>query len=329
MKVREQRTVGTRETGPDPIRSRLRRIGWSTAAVVALAALGGCGVGAGDTPEDIGLRVTDRFGTEVVADRPEADVEGEDTVVRLLQRNATADTSSGGAFVSAIDGRAGGEAQDGTTPYWIFFRNGVFSDEGAANVRVEDGDRIWWDLHDQRVANVQAVVGSFPMPFAARDGEERVPVQLGCVDVASPACTVAAERLAAADVAVTAEQLRPEGRPTQLRVIVGAWSELRRDPVAARLEGTPRSSGVLARVRGSRLVPYRADGSAAPAVPSGWGIVAATRIGRGPVTWIVGGRTEADAEAAAEQLTADALDGAFALHVRDGAAERLPLPGAE
>lgn len=297
--------------------------GAATTMVIA-----GCGVGAGEAPEDVGLRVTDRFGSEVVLDRPQADVAGEDTVVRLLQRNTEIDTNSGGAFVAAIDGRAGGESTDGTTPYWVFFRNGVFSDEGAAGHELVSGERIWWDRHDERVANVQAVVGSFPMPFAARDEDGAVPVELGCADPAGAACTVAAERLSAAGIAVTAGAFASRTSSSRLRVLVGPWSALRRDPVAARLEGTPRTSGVLARIDGARLTPFTADGTAAKPLTSGWGLVAATRTRRDPVTWIVTGRSTADAEAAAEQLTADALDGRFALLVRDGVAGPLPVTEA-
>lgn len=303
-----------------------RRIGRPLTAVVAILAVAGCGVGAGETAEDVTLRVTDRFGSEVVVDEPQAEVEGEDTVARLLQRNTTIETSAGGTFVAAIGGRAGGEAQDGSTPYWIFFRNGVFSDEGAAGRKIVSGERIWWDRHDQRIANVQAVVGSFPMPFAARDDDGSVPVELGCADPSSAACTVAAERLSAAGVAVTAGELEPQAAPTRLRVLVGPWSALRRDPVAARLELEPRASGVLARIRGTRLTPFAADGTAAAPLTSGWGLVAATRTRREPVTWIVAGRSAADAEAAAEQLTPDALAGRFSLLVRDGAPEPLPVP---
>lgn len=305
--------------------ARGRRVGGPLAALAAIVAIAGCGVGAGETPEDVGLRVTDRFGSDVVLDRPQAKVEGEDTVVRLLQRSTTIDTSGGGTFVAAIDGRAGGESTDGTTPYWIFFRNGVFSDEGAAGKRLVSGERIWWDRHDERVANVQGVVGSFPMPFAARDEDGAVPVELGCADPDGAACRVAAERLSAVGVAVTAGELVPQAAPTRLRVLVGPWSALRRDPVAARLEREPRVSGVLARIDGSRLTPFASDGTAAEPLTSGWGLVAATRTRREPMTWIVGGRSAADAEAAAEQLTADALAGRFALLVRDGVAGPLPV----
>lgn len=305
--------------------TRSRRLGLPLSAAVVAVAIAGCGVGAGETPEDVGLRVTERFGSKAVLDRPQADIEGEDTVVRLLQRNTTIETNGGGTFVASIGGRAGGEAQDGSTPYWIFFRNGVFSDEGAAGRKIVSGERIWWDLHDQRIANVQAVVGSFPMPFAARDGDGSVPVELGCADPSGNACTVAAERLAAAGVAVTAGELEPQAAPTRLRVLVGPWSALRRDPVAARLEREPRVSGVLARIRGTRLTPFAADGTAAEPLTSGWGLVAATRTRREPVTWVVSGRSSADAEAAAEQLTPDALAGRFALLVRDGAPEPLPV----
>jgi hypothetical protein len=322
------RTTTDRDQQDGRATAARRRSGAALAVAAALVTLAGCGVGAGETAEDVGLRVTDRFGTEPVLDRPQAEVEGEDTVARLLQRNADVETSGGGTFVAAIEGRAGGEPRGDATPYWIFFRNGVFSDEGAAGDPIVSGERIWWDRHDQRIANVQAVVGSFPMPFAARDDDGAVSVELGCADPAGAACTVAAERLTAAGVAVTAGELQPQSAPARLRVLVGPWTALRRDPVAARLEREPRTSGVLARIRGTRLTPFRADGTAAEPLDSGWGVIAATRTRREPVTWVVAGRSAADAEAAAEQLTEDALAGRFALLVRDGVPEALPVPGA-
>ncbi len=307
------------------IRSGRRPVRLAVAAVLGLA-VAGCGVGAGDAPEDVGLRISDGFGDLPTFARTPVVVEGEDTVIRLLQRNATVETSGGGSFVESIEGRAGGEQVGDSAAYWIFFRNGNFSDQGAADVRVRSGDRIWWDRHDGRIANVRAVVGSFPMPFVEREADgASVPVELGCADPAGAACTTAAARLDAAGVEVTAGALRPDARSTALRVLVGTWDEVRRDPVAARLESGPKTSGVLAQIRGRAIIPYRVNGRARTTLPDGWGIVAALRPGREPATWVVTGPSDADTEAAAEQLTAEALAGRFALLVSDGTAGPLPV----
>jgi len=95
-------------------------------ALLAAAALAGCGVGAGESPDGVRLTVTDRFGTQTVIERTAPEVGGEDTVMRLLQRNARVSTRYGGGFVQAIEGRAGDEHVD-----WFYFVNGIQPAEGA------------------------------------------------------------------------------------------------------------------------------------------------------------------------------------------------------
>ena len=50
--------------------------------------LAGCGLGSGETPRDVALRVTDDFGGGAISDSGHPRLEGEDTVMRLLRRNA-------------------------------------------------------------------------------------------------------------------------------------------------------------------------------------------------------------------------------------------------
>src|SRR3954447_13739473 len=85
-------------------------------------ALGGCGVGAGSTPNaPIALTVTRDFGTTSLVELPKAKVAGSDTVMRLLQRNVTGvKTRYGNQFVQAIDGVAGGR-RDGRPVDWFVY----------------------------------------------------------------------------------------------------------------------------------------------------------------------------------------------------------------
>src|SRR3954468_3191867 len=103
--------------------------------LAALAtSVAGCGLGAGDAPSGVGLTVTDRFGAKVLVLEDAAKVSGEETVMRLLQRNAKVRTRFGGNFVQSIKGVAGG--QDAGRPVdWFFFVNGEEAGKGATAIK--------------------------------------------------------------------------------------------------------------------------------------------------------------------------------------------------
>jgi hypothetical protein len=62
-------------------------------------ALAGCGLGAGDEPAGTKLTITRDFGTRALHDLDAPKVGGDETVMRLLQRNAKVTTRYGGGFV--------------------------------------------------------------------------------------------------------------------------------------------------------------------------------------------------------------------------------------
>src|SRR4051794_41799537 len=107
----------------------------SLALLGALAALlAGCGAGAGSTPAQTRLTVTQDFGgrTERRLEAPK--VSGSETVMRLLQRNAKVTTRFGGGFVQSIDGVAGG-GRGGGPVAWVFYVNGGGGPPGGAAPR--------------------------------------------------------------------------------------------------------------------------------------------------------------------------------------------------
>lgn len=301
----------------------------ASAAAVAVTVLAGCGVGAGKAPTGVQLRVTDDFGRVPMFDSAQPKIEGEDTVVRLLQRNLPIETTTGGTFISSIDGLAGGETQDGRSAYWQYFRNGVLENRGAGSVRPGDGDRIWWDRFDGRQARVTAVVGSFPAPFVDGFDGQRLPVRLECAPRASAACDSAAAQLKAAGVTATRVEIAPDAKPTALRILVGAWNDVRKDPIAGRLERGPKISGVPATPSVSGLRPQRTDGRDLAAIPRGWGLIAATRTAREAPTWVVTGPTAKDAQTAAAGLRPADLAGRFAVLYRGERAQALPVAEGE
>ncbi|MGE4428088.1 MAG: DUF4430 domain-containing protein [Solirubrobacteraceae bacterium] len=308
-----------------PIRSATRRGASALAVVGAVAVLVGCGVGEGDTPEDVALRVTDDVGRKVVLDRSDADVSGEDTVVRLLQRNTDVRAESGGTFVRAIGGVEAEQDAAGRSLDWVYFHNGVLADRGAAEIRVGDGDHIWWDRQDYEAARMGAVVGAFPRPFRVAD---RTAIDLACAEPGGSACTTAVRRLDEAGVSATPRALdapitAAAGAP---RMLVGTWRALRTTPGVDRLEQGPRRSGVLARVDrdGRTLTTLDRAGDATRAHRDRWGLVAAVLPTPKQAVWVVTGADEEAATAAAAALRTDDLAGRFAVRVDGNRVAALP-----
>lgn len=286
----------------------------------ALAATG-CGVGRGAGVGEVSLTVTRDFGSAPLAGRVEEPAVESDTVMRVLDRNFEISTRYGGAFVQSIDGVEGTRA--GGRPYdWFFYVNGLWSPVGAAAYAAHGGEAIWWDYHDWSASvRVSALVGSWPQPFA--DGYEgsRHPTAIECLG-GGAACGSVRRRLRAAGATLVARA------GDAIRVLVGPWSRLRRDPDAARVEDGPGASGIYAdfvRRRGGFAL-WGLDEGGKPARELGptAGLVAATRRFEAPPVWIVSGATARGTRAAARLLDAAHLRDRFAVATEGG--EETPLP---
>jgi len=297
-------------------------------AVALAAAQAGCGLGAGDAPSGARLTVTRDFGAREVRRVDAPEVRGSETVMRFLQRNAKVATRYGGGFVQSIEGLGGGRER-GRPVDWFFYVNGVEAPEGAAATRLRAGDRVWWDRHDWGAAmRVPAVVGSFPEPFLHGVEGRRFPVRVECADARGAACDEVVERLSARKIPAARGGLRLAQTAATLRVVVGPWTALRRDPALEALEHGPARSGVFARpARDGRAIDVLdARGRRTRTLGPGSGLVAATRDGEAPPVWTITGTDAAGVEAAARALEEGALGGRFALAVAGGRA--VPVPEA-
>jgi hypothetical protein len=294
----------------------------------AAAAAIGLRTGSGNTVQEVAITVTRDFGAETIGEpqtglAPRAD----DTVMRLLKQHFDVTTRYGGGFVQEIDGLAGGR-ENVQRVDWFFYVNGVESSTGAAERRVEPGDRVWWDRHPWQAAmRIPAVVGSFPEPFLAGAEGRRIPVKLVCAGAAARTCDEVETRIAEAGATGLARSTIAQGPGEGIvRVIIGRWTEVRDDPVARTLERGPGASGVFARfdAAGRQLQLLDAQGEVARTLAGGAGLVAATsQEGQRP-TWLITGTDDVGVAAAAAALQEDRLQNTFALAIEAG--KGVPLP---
>jgi hypothetical protein len=287
-----------------------------------LITLAGCGLGAGSAPSAIDLTVTRDFGAHTIHSWNAPRVQGQETVMSLLMRNATVTTRFGGGFVQSVNGSSGGDV-DGRPRDWFYYVNGVLAPQGAATTKVHPGDHIWWDLHDWGPTDtIPAVVGSFPEPFLNGIDGKRLPVRIECAVVSSVPCQTVSSHLRALGVPAALAAIGPGDEPETLRVLVGPWRTLGGNPAAHQIELGPRSSGVYARFStdGSTLTLLSEQGTPARTLAAGAGLIAATRYGESAPVWVVTGTDDAGVQLAAHAFDRTTLTDRFALVLAPGGA---------
>jgi Domain of unknown function (DUF4430) len=292
--------------------------------VLLALALSGCGLGAGAKPAGTTLTITRDFGAKPIRELDAPAVQGSETVMRLLQRNAKVTTRYGGGFVQSIDGLAGGRS-GGRPVDWFYYVNGVEATRGAASTRLRGGDRIWWDRHDWSAAmRVPAVVGSFPEPFLHGIDGKRLPVRIECTTPRSDPCKQVSQRLVSYNIPAATGGLLTASAPETLRVLVGPWQAIDGDHAIQGLEHGPGESGVYARVApdGRTITALDADGHAVRTLGPGTGLVAATQSGDDRPIWVVTGTDDAGVASAVRAFDEGTLNHRFAVAVSDD----LPVP---
>ena len=307
----------------------MRRCAALALLVAAAVAVAGCGVGAGSAPPGTRLTVTEDFGARSLRRIDAPKVAGDETVMRLLQRNLRVTTRYGGGFVQSIDGLGGG-VRGGRPVDWFYYVNGIEAPRGAASTRLHPGDRVWWDRHDWGAAQrVPAVVGSFPEPFLHGIDGKRLPTRVECADPAARVCDQVANRFTALGVPAARGGLRAAAVEQTLRVVVGPWRALRGDPVLDTLERGPQASGVYARISrdGRRIAVLDPRGRTVRTLGAGSGLIAATAAADERPVWVVTGTDDAGVAAAVRGFEEGTLDGRFALAVSHDLPVSLPEVG--
>jgi hypothetical protein len=308
---------------------RAPRLALVVVVAVVAATTTACGLGPGTAPTGPSLAVTEDFGAQTLLETHAPKVSGADTVMRLLERNATVTTRYGGGFVESIDGHSGG-TQDGQPDDWFYYVNGVQAGKGAAETKVHDGDHVWWDRHVWTATqNIPAVVGSFPEPFTNGYGGKLYPTRIECTQPNSKTCTAVYRSLTSYKVVAGLGCLDCAAYNESLRVVVGPYPTLTVDATAKLLSESVSTSGVYARFidGGHKLELLGQTGRVVRTLGAGAGLVAATRLNGAPPVWFVTGTDAAGVAAAEQAFNAGTLDGHFAVAVVHDTAEPLPLGG--
>lgn len=299
------------------------------ALLCVLAALAGCGFGAGErTGGTVTMTVSTDFGERRLAATSRQAAREGDTVMRLLQRSFDVQTRYGGNFVQEIDGVSGGR-EDGRQVDWFYYVNGIEASQGAGERTLHQGDRVWWDHHDWQTAmRVPAVVGSFPQPFRSGSEGKKLPIRLVCLGQEERSCDEVEQRLGNAGIRNVARSNLESSPGEVLRILVGRWSDVRKDITARQLEQGPEASGVFARPSssGSEIELIDAAGTTQRTLRAGGGLVAATTFEEEKPTWLITGTDDVGVAAAAAALTEDQLRFHFALAIDAGRGVSLPIP---
>jgi hypothetical protein len=301
-------------------------------AVLLLATLlvAGCGFGAGKkTGGSVTVTVTQDYGAGALAPtRRDTAREGE-TVMRLLQRSFDVQTRFGGNFVQEIDGVSGGR-EGGKRVDWFYYVNGIESSQGAGERQLHPGDRVWWDHHNWETAmRVPAVVGAFPEPFRSGQDGHKLPIRLVCMENEDRSCDEVETRLGNVGVRNIARSNLESSPGGVLRILVGKWSDVRKDLTARRLEEGPSVTGIFAKptAAGDSIALLGVDGESERTLGPGSGLVAATSYLDAHPTWLITGTDDVGVAAAAAALTEDQLRHHFALAIEAGRGVPLPLEG--
>ncbi|MBJ7470428.1 MAG: DUF4430 domain-containing protein [Solirubrobacteraceae bacterium] len=313
-----------------PLRSWLGRP--AVALLAAAALLPGCGAGAGEAVTGVTLTVSSGFGASNLKTFPTPKVAGEDTVLRLLQRNTEVESRDGGGFVTAINGTKSG-AVDGEQHDWTYYVDGVAADRGAAAWRLRSGEQVWWDFHasDAFPGGTPAVVGAYPRPLAGGFDGRHPTTMIRCADPDRAACTTVTERLTAAGAKLVpgtpaGSPATDAGQQAPIQVIVARIDQLAGfGPEAASLRAGPEESGVFARITGDRtLEGLDQRGKTVTSSATSTGIVAAIRRSTNAPVWIVAGTDDQGLRRAAKALDEDQLRHRAAVIVDQRGARGIP-----
>lgn len=207
------------------------------------------------------------------------------SAMRALRGATDVQTAYAGGFV---EGMLGHDSDLDGRRDWFLFVDGLLADRGAKDVRVRDGQELWWAYRDwSTVRDPWATVGSWPRPFAG-----------------GPAPAVTVDPPLVAPLRAAGARIVADG---PWRVRVGAHADLlRREPAWRAAAEDPGRAGLTVRI---------VDGVVEGAGRGGWEVVPGARaiaaavptdgVASEGTTMVIAGLDVAAAEEAAARIARD------------------------
>lgn len=308
-----------------------------TALLLAMAALSACSSLSSQETGVIRVRVvaTQNFGQELMFDEM-LEVPSGTSAMAALMKVAEVETSYGGGFVNDINGvRSGFTGSGGTKMDWFVYINGIQSNTGALDYKLQDGDIQRWDFHDWSFHQfIPAIVGEFPEPFRNGYGGVIYPTIIVYQDGWEEDARRVADklnRLGIKNVSVRGiSELREDEKESYNLILLGTADF----PFIAELNLVWRRLGFYAHFQDSMLKVFDPRGEPAAEYGAGAGVIQATQSPWNPkgigvcenTVWIVSGSDTTGVKAAVNTLVNRDTDFKYAYAVVIAAGEVIRVP---
>lgn len=200
------------------------------------------------TSKEVRLVVTHSYGAEVVFDSLLA-LNRDCTALELTEMYLEVETRYGGSFVNGINGKSSGytgkKGEERKKEDWFLYYNGSLAAAGAGDIKINNGDTVWWDYHDWALsAFTPAMIGAFPQPLSR--GVTLFYSQ-SCQDRAVKMVEILKNR--AIDVVDIQEydEKRVSQRSTS-GMVLGIWNELDESPMLKGLSQNNNKTGLFCKL---------------------------------------------------------------------------------
>jgi len=292
-------------------------------------------VAAEPTAPTVRLIVTRDFGAELLFDET-IELSPGTSAMEALQETADVETSYGGGFVDAIDGVSSAFTGDHTAKSdWFFSVNGIQSNVGALDYKLQPGDIEQWDFHDWSFRKfIPASIGTFPGPFLNGFRGKINPTIIAPSDSLAKPARQLADRLIELGVPdvrlIDIDEITDTDRGKSNLILIGTIE----NELISEMNENWKKLGFFARFENGDLIVHGTNGEPEASYDTGTGLIQATQNPWNPngigicenVAWMVTGTDASGVESALALLLEKdyPLQYAFAGVITGGEVIRVP-----
>ena len=150
---------------------------------------------------------------------------------RLLAASSQVKSSRGAGLSSRVD--------------WFLYHNGSLSSQGAADLKPQIGDIVYWDFHEwEGAAFTPAMIGAFPHPFQQGVNIFYTASSKG---LAGKMKNLLYKR---GIKTITLQEVKGDAlkKAEKPAMVLGLWQELQDSPEIKRLTAKPLQSGIFCQI---------------------------------------------------------------------------------